>query len=106
MSSLAFLARLHIGGKRTAAFVDHAGYILGEGFDFGRGHLECIPGRVLARCRDRRAVRLRSGFSRPLGNLLRRNRVVDRYLLRIVVHTQPAVAQEAAQFTDSRLTSE
>ena len=45
---LAFLARLHIGGERLAAFLDHAREIVREGLDVDRADLGRFFGRFLA----------------------------------------------------------
>ena len=43
----AFLARLHIGGERLAAFLDQAGDIVREGLDLDRADLWRFLGRSL-----------------------------------------------------------
>ena len=63
---LAFLARLHVGGERLAAFLDHAREIAREGLDIDLadcGRVYCVgliasrPRRSLSRCRlGRRSI--------------------------------------------------
>ena len=55
---LAFLARLHIGGERLAAFLDQAGDIMRERLDLDRADLRLFLGRFLDRLFGRRGATL------------------------------------------------
>jgi hypothetical protein len=49
----AFLARLHIGGERLAAFLDHAREIMREGLDIDGADLRRLSDRILGRILSR-----------------------------------------------------